>query len=231
MCKKEVTIEEATREWVKEFNAVSSSLLERAFKDNIDYWYELTPIVSGDDVYYNDDWYRVDSVEYRDYVYLETSENIEVDIDDVEAVVYNGEELSIMEINYDEETVELYGEIVMPIKGIQEVVYKNENIKVIESNEDTLKLDYTLKKVDYDEVDKEYDGWLPMWGTLWTFGDVSDEDWARENPELVAECGFRIFEDSETGDIYLGIDGAGYNFYEAHWIPLYKARGLQWHNA
>lgn len=27
-----------------------------------------------------------------------------------------------------------------------------------------------------------------------------------------------------------GIDGAGYNFYEAHWLPLYNARGLQWHD-
>ena len=28
---------------------------------------------------------------------------------------------------------------------------------------------------------------------------------------------------------FFGIDGAGYSFYEEHWIPLYKARGLQWH--
>lgn len=27
-----------------------------------------------------------------------------------------------------------------------------------------------------------------------------------------------------------GIDGAGYDFYEAHWEPLYKARGLHWHS-
>lgn len=27
----------------------------------------------------------------------------------------------------------------------------------------------------------------------------------------------------------IGIDGAGYDFYEAHWIPLYEARGLHWH--
>ena len=35
-----------------------------------------------------------------------------------------------------------------------------------------------------------------------------------------------------TGSIFgyfFGIDGAGYSFYEEHWIPLYKARGLQWH--
>ena len=28
---------------------------------------------------------------------------------------------------------------------------------------------------------------------------------------------------------FFGIDGAGYSFYEKHWIPLYKARGFQWH--
>ena len=27
-----------------------------------------------------------------------------------------------------------------------------------------------------------------------------------------------------------GIDGAGYDFYEDHWIPLYKERGIQWHD-
>lgn len=24
--------------------------------------------------------------------------------------------------------------------------------------------------------------------------------------------------------------GAGYSFYTEHWIPLYKARGLKWHD-
>lgn len=31
------------------------------------------------------------------------------------------------------------------------------------------------------------------------------------------------------GDLYLGIDGAGYDFYESHWIPLYKTLGYSWH--
>lgn len=226
---------EATREWVKEFNAVSQSLIERAFKDNVDSLIELTPIVDGNDVYYNGDYYTVDSVDGRDYVYLETSENIEVDIDDVEAVVYNGEELSVIEVDYEKETIELDTmdvdkELIIPISDVQEVVYEDKNIKVIESNGDTLELDYSLKKVEYDEVEKECYSWLPMWGTMWTFPEGIDEDWARENLDLVAKCGFRIYEDYETGDIYIGIDGAGYNFYEAHWVPLYEARGLKWHS-
>lgn len=30
--------------------------------------------------------------------------------------------------------------------------------------------------------------------------------------------------------IYIGIDGAGYDFYESHWIPLYTVRGLEYHS-
>ena len=44
----------------------------------------------------------------------------------------------------------------------------------------------------------------------------------------MADCGFRIYQSEDYGYVF-GIDGAGYNFYEAHWIPLYKARGFQWH--
>ena len=75
----------------------------------------------------------------------------------------------------------------------------------------------------------EYDDFLPMWSTMWTFGESLDEDWARENIRVMQDCGFRVYESEDFG-IILGIDGAGYNFYESHWIPLYKARGLKWHN-
>lgn len=74
---------------------------------------------------------------------------------------------------------------------------------------------------------EEYDGWLPMWGWLWTV-DSCTEQWIRSNLEKMADLGFRIYEDEE-GDIYIGIDGAGYDFYENHWMPLYDAMGLMWH--
>ena len=74
---------------------------------------------------------------------------------------------------------------------------------------------------------------LPMWGTMWAFGDNIDNDWIRgefgqDGLQLMADCGFRIYE-SEDWDYIFGIDGCGYDFYEEHWIPLYKARGLHWH--
>ena len=75
----------------------------------------------------------------------------------------------------------------------------------------------------------EYAEFLPMWSTMWTFDDFTDEDLARENIETMQECGFRVYESEDFGIIF-GIDGAGYNFYEIHWIPLYKARGLKWND-
>lgn len=72
---------------------------------------------------------------------------------------------------------------------------------------------------------------LPMWGTMWSFGEGVDENWVENGAGLTAlsECGFRIFK-HETFGYFFGINGAGYDFYAEHWIPLYKARGLNWHN-
>ena len=69
-----------------------------------------------------------------------------------------------------------------------------------------------------------------MWGTMWSFGDSCDDWWLEEDNgiELMSQCGFRIYENEEFG-YFFGIDGAGYDFYAEHWIQLYKARGLEWH--
>lgn len=69
---------------------------------------------------------------------------------------------------------------------------------------------------------------LPMWGTMWSFGSNLDDDWLESHLDEMSACGFRIYEHEDFG-YFFGIDGAGYDFYESHWVPLYKARGLQWH--
>lgn len=71
---------------------------------------------------------------------------------------------------------------------------------------------------------------LPMWGTMWSFGDRLDDWWLEEENgiEVMSRLGFRIYHSEEYG-YFFGIDGAGYDFYEEHWIPLYQARGLRWH--
>ena len=77
-------------------------------------------------------------------------------------------------------------------------------------------------------IEESETDFLPMWGWIWQMTDICDTDWLENNLEEVAECGFRIYESDEFG-LFIGIDGAGYDFYKEHWIPLYKARGLQWH--
>lgn len=84
-------------------------------------------------------------------------------------------------------------------------------------------------QIEENEFDREDYGGLPMWGTMWAFGDSCDNWWLENGGlQLMADCGFRIYEQEDYGYIF-GIDGAGYDFYESHWIPLYKARGLHWH--
>ena len=82
-----------------------------------------------------------------------------------------------------------------------------------------------------DELESETYDLLPMWGTMWSFGDSCDDWWLSNGNgiDMMSACGFRIYEHEEWG-YFFGIDGAGYDFYEAHWIPLYKARGLRWHD-
>ena len=82
-----------------------------------------------------------------------------------------------------------------------------------------------------NELETETHGALPMWGTMWQFDDWCDDYWLEEEDgvEVMSELGFKIWFSEEFG-YFFGIDGAGYDFYEAHWIPLYKARGLKWHS-
>lgn len=85
-----------------------------------------------------------------------------------------------------------------------------------------------LIELEEDDFDVEPDSFFPMWGTMWQFGESIDEWWIEDHLQEMSNCGFRIYEHDEYG-YFFGIDGAGYDFYESHWIPLYKARGLQWH--
>ena len=85
-------------------------------------------------------------------------------------------------------------------------------------------------EVSGDDIEVQYDDVLPMWGTMWSFGDACDEHWIEEEDgvEVMSRLGFRIYYHEEYG-YFFGIDGAGFDFYEAYWIPLYNARGLKWH--
>ena len=127
--------------------------------------------------------------------------------------------------------IDNWGELTPLVKGDYVVGWSSKgefNGEVDEVNYEKETAIVDGEEFDIYELEKEQD-FLPMWSTMWTFGESLDEDWARENIEIMQDCGFRVYENDDFGIIF-GIDGAGYNFYENHWIPLYKARGLKWHD-
>lgn len=70
---------------------------------------------------------------------------------------------------------------------------------------------------DYDGDDGELP--YPMWGTLFHYRGRAD-DFA----ELAKKAGFLVIEGVPDLDgVLLGVQGVGRSFYEAHWLPLYRA--------
>lgn len=104
-------------------------------------------------------------------------------------------------------------------------VLENGNV-VVELNDGT----EVVVEDGHFEVQR-YDS-LPMWGAMWQFWDSVDDYWLEEldGIRIMSDCGFRIYKSDEWG-YFFGIDGGGHDFYEAYWVPLYKARGLQWHDS
>ena len=70
---------------------------------------------------------------------------------------------------------------------------------------------------------------IPMWRWVFVPDDPTDQWWVKNNAqEIYEKCGIVVYETEEIG-VYFGINGADYGFYEAHWLPLYRLRGLKWH--
>ena len=121
--------------------------------------------------------------------------------------------------------------------------YAGEEGEIIDTNYDG-ESDLYVVRLDSDPDDPKIisgdcleevftEGYFPMWGTMWQFGDKIDEEWlvgsfGKSHLQEMADIGFRIYEQEDYGIVF-GIDAAGFDFYEAYWIPLYKARGLHWH--
>ena len=128
-------------------------------------------------------------------------------------------------------------EVTKPTVGDDVILYTyEEDGEIAGYDEDTgeykVKLDETEEYVWLKEWEDFYlkDSGLPAWSTMWSFKDSADDYWLEKLDGIrkMSECGFKIFESQKYG-YFFGIDAAGFDFYEAFWIPLYKARGLRWH--
>jgi hypothetical protein len=89
------------------------------------------------------------------------------------------------------------------------------------------------------QTDSEFYG--IMWGTMFRVLEpvdkeriqallhpVTDEEDDLYGCQQVGQTGVYAFD--IDGELVLGIDGTGYDFYEHHWIPLYDSLGYHWHD-
>lgn len=130
------------------------------------------------------------------------------------------------EPSLDEVTLPTKGDRVyvprLNIRGRVVQCLQDRSYRIELDDENTIDLIQSLFEVEHDDD-------LPMWSWMWAFSNYSDNFWLENyGLQIMTDCGFRIYEQEDYKFIF-GIDGAGYDFYEQHWIPLYKARGLKWH--
>lgn len=132
----------------------------------------------------------------------------------------HGKFLTCKDLPQPGSSISLYGEFGDEdrFSYIVESVDLDEEIVTAVSEEDGESIDVLFK--DLCCLDNS-----PMWLTLWalyhspTYSEI----------EMFNECGISVYK-SAAGDFYLGIDGCGYDFIEAHWIPLYRKMGICWHS-
>lgn len=80
-----------------------------------------------------------------------------------------------------------------------------------------------LLSKEYSELD-----YPACWGWVFVPDNPFDKEWIKDNIAIVEKYGFLIYE-SEDIDVMLIVDNDRYSFYNKHWIPLYRARGFNWH--
>jgi len=101
--------------------------------------------------------------------------------------------------------------------------------------------DITLDNVDFQEHEANFYEWLetnkyneitenyqesehyPMWNTLFEARGSFLSEWIENNVDELYNLGIGVMRGDNEGCLcnMLFIGGCGYDFYEAHWIPLY----------
>lgn len=70
----------------------------------------------------------------------------------------------------------------------------------------------------------------PMWSYWFQPKDSVDLWKLQEMQSEIAGLGFVLIIDNDDQSVWgLGIDGAGFDFYEHYWIPLYDLFEFKWH--
>jgi len=115
------------------------------------------------------------------------------------------------------------------VQNPSEEYFLNKFLDYNEEYQQKIKKFTDLKKEGNEEIKEEFEVYLeeeqnnnyPMWNTVWEINHCSDYF----SPEKLDEIGLGLFEFMDSS--YIFVAGAGYDFYEAHWIPLFS-KVLPW---
>jgi len=113
-----------------------------------------------------------------------------------------------------------------------------EETLTVEPTDDEVLDNYNKKSMTEDELEDAKMEMMDtqrevMWGTLFEAKNkFVAEDIIDNADAIITEAGFTIIDLSRENEgefqtgVFLGVNGMGYDFYEAHWIPLYKIFGV-----
>lgn len=85
--------------------------------------------------------------------------------------------------------------------------------------------EHVIHPDNYD-FENEEEPLYPMWNTLFEAKDQTMSDILLEKVDDLHKIGIHLMQVDETY-VMMFIMGAGYSFYDSHWIPLYRDV-LQW---
>ena len=85
--------------------------------------------------------------------------------------------------------------------------------------------EYTVTPHDYYEGDDDPEPLYPMWDTVFEANDTYLNDKLLGLVEELAEIGLYLLDGFDELNCCVFVQGGGYDFYEAHWIPMFQLLG------
>lgn len=159
---------------------------------------------------------------------------------DLEHEVTNRFERDFNQINFDNwkaaEGVDYCEEIALPKdetrakEWLEDLTADEQQAKEAEYKEDGADEDGAV--TDYydwlwdnyqNEIQEWWDEreWYPMWSTIFEARDSFLSEWIVDHVDELYQIGIGVILPTDCWSACLFIAGAGYSFYDSHWIPMY----------
>lgn len=132
-----------------------------------------------------------------------------------------------------------YNEIENKTKRLISNEFNSHNLNVYEKCADDCLFEFIETPIEVKNIpknadsdpDEYYNNEYPMWNTIFEVSNEFMENDINNNIDEIQELGFGIIHpiSDSRGELLntsLFFKGAGYDFYEAHWIPLFNLLGF-----